>query len=157
MTLPALTKRIQNQTPVFLFECPPVPLQAWARALRFALHGNTSDIHNTQSSPMKHTPLEELTLAGFEAALETTLRVLPDTEAAVDLVLTEATGKHMQGDGGEHFSIIFKGSPVPLLPQRIYSLEHDIMGRFDLFLVPVGQDETGIQCQAAFNRPAGAS
>ena len=136
-----------------------MPLQAWTRPLRFALHGNTTDIHNAQYSMMKHTPPEELTLALFEAALQTTFRVQTDAEAAVDLVLIEATGSHMQGagDGGENFSIIFKGPPAPLLPQRIYSLEHDIMGRFDLFIVPVGQDKTGIQYQAVFNRPAGAS
>lgn len=52
----------------------------------------------------------------------------------------------------EAFSITFRGPGEVLLPQRLYSFEHDALGQFDLFIVPVGQDEQGIYYEAVFNR-----
>jgi hypothetical protein len=37
-----------------------------------------------------------------------------------------------------------------LLPQRIYSLAHDSLGRLEIFLVPVGRDADGVRCQPIF-------
>jgi hypothetical protein len=34
----------------------------------------------------------------------------------------------------------------------VYGVEHDRLGTFDLFLVPVGADETGVSYEAVFNR-----
>ncbi|WP_157314442.1 hypothetical protein [Chitinibacter sp. GC72] len=43
-----------------------------------------------------------------------------------------------------HFSLIFSGQPTPHLPQRTYHFVHAILGRFDLFIVPIGPDrQTG--------------
>jgi hypothetical protein len=52
----------------------------------------------------------------------------------------------------EAFSITFRGPRDMLLPQRIYSFEHSALGQFDLFIVPVGQDEQGSYYEAVFNR-----
>jgi hypothetical protein len=38
------------------------------------------------------------------------------------------------------------------LPQRIYGFENESVGRFDLFIVPIGRGAEGIRYQAAFNR-----
>jgi hypothetical protein len=38
----------------------------------------------------------------------------------------------------------------PVLPQRIYHLEHPEVGGFDLFLVPVGPNAQGMQYEAVF-------
>ena len=108
---------------------------------------------------MKSAAPEQLTLARFQSTLQTTFRVQCGAEPAVGLVLVEATGgrKQAAGGGDESFSIVFEGPADRPLPQRIYSLEHDTMGRFDLFMVPVGQKESAIQYQAVFNRCAAAS
>jgi hypothetical protein len=37
------------------------------------------------------------------------------------------------------------------LPQRVYTLEHDSMGAFELFLVPVARDEKSFRYEAVFN------
>ena len=55
-------------------------------------------------------------------------------------------------DGHVNFSLLFRGPLQPLLPQRIYPLEHDRLGRFDLFIVPVRRDANGLYYEAVFNR-----
>jgi hypothetical protein len=54
--------------------------------------------------------------------------------------------------GHEVFSLLFRGPGKPLLAQRLYPFEHDAIGMFDLFIVPVGRDERGIYYEAVFNR-----
>jgi hypothetical protein len=39
---------------------------------------------------------------------------------------------------------------APLWPQRIYRVEHDGMGTFDLFIVPVGRKNGGMEYEAIF-------
>src|SRR5581483_3549089 len=59
----------------------------------------------------------------------------------------------------EQFSLFFRGPREPYLQQSIYSLQHDKLGTIELFLVPVGIEQDGIQYECAFNRfrkPAGS-
>jgi hypothetical protein len=51
----------------------------------------------------------------------------------------------------ERFSVFFAGSGDFYLPQRVYTLEHDSMGAFELFLVPVARDEKSFRYEAVFN------
>lgn len=53
--------------------------------------------------------------------------------------------------GREPFSILFRGPADPILPQRTYAVEHATLGRFDLFLVPLGADDNGARYEAVFN------
>jgi uncharacterized protein DUF6916 len=48
------------------------------------------------------------------------------------------------------FSLVFRGPRTPLLPQRIYRLEHAIVGTHDIFLVPIGVDAGGLRYEAVF-------
>jgi hypothetical protein len=52
----------------------------------------------------------------------------------------------------EQFSLRFRGDPASIYPQRIYTINHDSMGEFELFLVPVGRDDSGTFYEAVFNR-----
>jgi hypothetical protein len=52
--------------------------------------------------------------------------------------------------GREPFSIVFRGPLEPVLPQRIYRFEHEALGAFELFIVPIGTDESGMQYEAVF-------
>ena len=52
----------------------------------------------------------------------------------------------------EVFSVIFRGEADRIHPQRTYTVEHEAMGSFDLFLVPVGRDPHGVLYEAVFNR-----
>jgi hypothetical protein len=51
-----------------------------------------------------------------------------------------------------NFTLLFRGPQQPLLPQQIYTVEHDQLGRFDLFIVPIKRDAQGLQYEAIFNR-----
>jgi hypothetical protein len=52
----------------------------------------------------------------------------------------------------EQFSLTFRGPGQTLLPQQIYQVQHNRLGAFDLFLVPVGHDGHGSYYEAVFNR-----
>jgi hypothetical protein len=52
----------------------------------------------------------------------------------------------------EQFSLRFRGDRAIIYPQRIYAMKHDSIGEFELFLVPVGRDESGTFYEAVFNR-----
>jgi hypothetical protein len=55
------------------------------------------------------------------------------------------------------FSLVFRGPRQPLLPQQIYRVEHDRLGPFDLFIVPIEQNADGSSYEAIVNRVATAS
>jgi hypothetical protein len=72
----------------------------------------------------------------------------------VVLRLTEVTGLGRQPGAPrvEPFTLLFTGPARPLLPQRTYRLEHRVLGRVDIFLVPVGNDDAGLPSyEAVFN------
>jgi hypothetical protein len=56
-------------------------------------------------------------------------------------------------EGGKRlpFSLIFRGPRTPILCQRIYRLEHETMGALEIFIVPVGPDESGVLYEAVFS------
>jgi hypothetical protein len=52
----------------------------------------------------------------------------------------------------EQFALIFQGPLHPLLSQQTFELEHEQLGKMQLFIVPVARDANGIQYEAVFNR-----
>jgi hypothetical protein len=93
-----------------------------------------------------------LTEAEFSKHVNTKFRVA--TDQPVELELTEVKGylsKAHEQTGMERFSTFFNGPREPFLPQGVYPLEHDGMGAFELFLVPLGRDENGVRYEAVFN------
>jgi len=95
--------------------------------------------------------LETLNLSSFSEHLNTKFRIRPDesTVLETELIVAEDLGSTPRQ---ERFSLIFRGPLQPLLPQRVYRIEHDVMGNFELFLVPIGAEEDGISYEAVFNR-----
>jgi hypothetical protein len=82
--------------------------------------------------------LENLTVDSFAGHKGSTFRLVASENLAFDVTLAEVTPL---GDSGvrEAFSLIFN-APVagPILPQKIYRLEHETLGALDLFVVPLG-------------------
>jgi len=104
---------------------------------------------------MNHVSLDSFTLATFSPVINTIFRVRANDSTWVELNLARATPpRHSRPDAHDHksFSLWFLGPNDQLLVQRLYSFEHDNIGRFDLFIVPVGRSEKGIEYQAVFNR-----
>jgi uncharacterized protein DUF6916 len=93
-----------------------------------------------------------LTEAEFSKHINTKFRVTG--EHPMELELTEVKGYLSQAheqSGMERFSAFFNGPRQPFLRQRVYALEHDRMGAFELFLVPIAEDENGFRYEAVFN------
>ena len=94
--------------------------------------------------------LEDFTLATFADRLGDTFRV-GEGAGVLDLELVEVSaGVAREGAARVPFAIAFRGPPEPVLPQQIYRFEHDELGAFDLFIVPIGPGEAGMQYEAVF-------
>lgn len=95
-----------------------------------------------------------LTEKEFSQHLNTKFSVSIDAPKPVELELVEVKGyesKDHEERGLERFSIFFSGPADFLLPQYTYALTHEKMGKFDLFLVPIGRGEAGFRYEAVFN------
>jgi hypothetical protein len=92
-----------------------------------------------------------LTKTVFEQNLNTRFWLLDESAEphGVDLIeLTNGQSSPRQ----EQFSLRFRGDRDQVFQQRIYPMKHDCIGEFDLFLVPIGRDESGTFYEAVFNR-----
>jgi hypothetical protein len=109
---------------------------------------------------MNPIPLEQLTYASFAALVKTRFRVRVDAGHPIELELTEAKQFQPQGRQGpngtmlrnEGFSLMFNGPASTFLQQKIYDFEHDKLGAFSLFLVPIGRTPETFQYEVIFNR-----
>jgi hypothetical protein len=97
--------------------------------------------------------LESLTHAQFAECMGSKFRILPEAASPLEVELVEAN--QLPGGKGaarpEPFSLLFRGPLAPILPQRIYQIEHEKLGTFGLFLVPLGPDKGRQRYEAIFN------
>ena len=108
---------------------------------------------------MKRLTPDQLTLENFSLWQKTKFRVPLDPANTVELELSEVNALLNPGSvqaadqpAQESFSLIFLGPNDRFLPQRMYTFEHDRIGRFELFVVPIGRKPGLFQYQAVFNR-----
>jgi hypothetical protein len=99
--------------------------------------------------------LESFTAATFAPHRGEPFTVRAGEQIALALTLGEVSPHGPAPAGAEGprrapFSLIFHGPQTPILPQRIYRVEHDAIGAFDLFLVPLGPDRAGMRYEAVF-------
>jgi hypothetical protein len=92
--------------------------------------------------PVNQGSLDQLTLASFFPLLGTRFRVRYGDASEIELELTEAT----------QLPPARPQNPDRPSPQN--EIEHDQIGQFCLFLVPIGRNQQGFQYQAIFNRMA---
>ena len=95
--------------------------------------------------------LESLTCTTFARHLGERFVLHVDESATLEAELVAA--KEL-GEGSSEqrapFSIVFRVNEGDALPQRIYPLEHEQLGRLEIFLVPIGRDEKGTRYEAVF-------
>jgi hypothetical protein len=100
--------------------------------------------------------LERLTVADFEPLCGSAFRGEFPGSGPLELELITATalpGPPPRADGParrQPFSLVFRVRTPLRLPQGTYPLEHDRLGRLDIFLVPVGRDADGLLLEAVF-------
>ena len=94
--------------------------------------------------------LEKLTHQDFALHLNETFR-LRHGSGSLDLELVAAEPRGDARDGHRRpFSVVLRGPRAPILEQRIYPLEHPEMGTLEVFLVPIGPDDTGQRYEIVF-------
>lgn len=89
--------------------------------------------------------------AEFSKHLHTTFKVRLDEQTTVDAELAEIS-EHLVSPIQERFAVVFRATKNLFLGQGMRQLEHDQMGTFDLFLVPIRQDDQDTFYEAVFNR-----
>ena len=107
----------------------------------------------------REVPLEEVSFGTFAPQVNTRF-VLHDARGitqALELVAAEpaAPGADSFGGetGGERFSLFFRGDAARPLRQNTYWFEHARIGRFQMFIVPIGcEDRSHCYYEAVFNR-----
>lgn len=100
-------------------------------------------------------PVSYLLREHFEPFLNTPIRITSDKGATAVVWLRQAVDLKIQanvdrGLTGDSFKLGFESSRKARLGQGIYHFDHDNLGRFSLFLTPVGG--TGIHSEAIINR-----
>ena len=100
----------------------------------------------------------DLTENEFSQHLNTKFRVKLDLPALADrqvtLELVKVKGYAYNAEehkGMERFSVFFQGPADVRMAQNLYTLDHDAMGAFEIFLVPIARNDEGFQYEAVFN------
>ncbi len=95
--------------------------------------------------------LEQLTKANLAESLHTQFRLCLEPDRTSQLELIELNDGRVTPDY-EAFALLFRGDANDRLNQGMYRVEHATLGTFDLFIVPVAQDQAGRYYEAVFNR-----
>jgi hypothetical protein len=91
------------------------------------------------------------THAAFAKNLNQVFEIQLDNEKSLVVTLSEVSELN-ESARQQRFSLIFKGPEDTLLPQQLYSMRHESLGTFEIFLVPVGTAPDGFLYQAVFNQ-----
>ncbi len=97
--------------------------------------------------------LDTATVEEFAPLVGESFRLDAGEAGALELRLTGAIPARNPGpEGARHpFTLEFLGPREPILPQSIYRIDHDRLGTLEIFIVPVGSDESGTAYEAVFS------
>jgi hypothetical protein len=102
--------------------------------------------------------LEQFTIDTFAPLAGQAFRLHVEGSEPIPLSLDTVTEIPVSGwrpdQVAEHrqpFSLIFLGPPQLVLPQGIYHFEHDGIGTFEMFIVPIGRSAAGVRYEAVFS------
>jgi hypothetical protein len=98
--------------------------------------------------PLRDHVLTPPELRDFRTALDTPFSL--EGGYVLHLVEAQSTGERGAGMARDPFRLEFLGPTDPILPQRIYRLEHEALGALDIFLVPIARDAGGTTYEAIF-------
>lgn len=92
-----------------------------------------------------------LTHEAFTEHANSKFQVEVDENNEVELDLTEVSELKLYPEQ-EEFVLLFRGPGDTFLGQGARYFKHDKLGRFEMFIVPIRQDEQGFYYEAVFNR-----
>ncbi|HEX9638727.1 MAG TPA: hypothetical protein VGB99_14410 [Acidobacteriota bacterium] len=106
--------------------------------------------------------MSQLSYDQFRSSLNSRFQVRLAAGQAHELELTTVSERKLSSQQRasetvelETFSIAFRGSAQQPLGQGIYRFEHERLGEFDLFIVPIAADRENYTYEAVFNRRVG--
>jgi len=95
--------------------------------------------------------LDKVTKQTFEPIKGGVFELVLGEDRTIPLELSAVLGTGLQGAASrEQFSLHFRGPSTPVLPQKIYRLQHPSLGALDIFLVPIRRDASGMTYEAVF-------
>lgn len=100
--------------------------------------------------------LSELSREDFAGQIETVFRVHAAPGRSIEVTLSDVVVKSRvpMVPGYESFSLLFSGTRPEKLSQETYTFEHDVLGWFDCFIVPIGtRDRQRIYYEMVCHRP----
>jgi hypothetical protein len=120
----------------------------------------STGLANLAAAETTRGPLDlgRVTCAEFSRCLGSKFRVHPESGTRVEVELYQAEelpNRELRPQPGEPrdrrapFSLLFRGPRGSALEQATYTVEHDRLGRFDLFLVALSPDKKGRMCYEA--------
>ena len=92
-----------------------------------------------------------LTYEAFSQQAGAKFQVQVDENTGVELELTGVSELKLYPQQ-EEFSLVFRGPSSAFLDQGLRLFTHEQMGQFELFIVPIRQDDQGFYYEAIFNR-----
>ena len=94
-------------------------------------------------------------LEDFQPLVDDTFVADFGADGTLELTLVEAADVPTGNDHDTAFSLLFRGPMDPVFQQSLVPLVHESFGSAELFLVAVGEDESGRLYEAVFTRLAG--
>ena len=102
--------------------------------------------------------LERFTIDTFMPMAGQVFRLPVQGAEPLEMTLESVTEIPVSGwrpeEAAEHrkpFSLVFLGPPQFVLPQAIYRFEHDAIGAFEIFIVPIGRTPQGVSYEVVFS------
>jgi len=96
--------------------------------------------------------LAKARIEDFQPLINDKFAIEVEADGATTLTLTEVDARAgTAASGREPFALVFRGDGDTVLPQRIYRLEHNLLGALDIFLVPISQGDDHVLYEAVFN------
>jgi len=101
--------------------------------------------------------LDKLTRSVFSDVIGSAFKFRLEDGQSMDVNLVEATDlkRHAPNEPGlasrNPFSVVFRGPADTVLQQMTYRVEHEKIGKFDVFIVPIGPDDEGMRYEAIFS------
>ncbi|MEW8628259.1 MAG: hypothetical protein AB2551_21120 [Candidatus Thiodiazotropha sp.] len=94
-----------------------------------------------------------MVISDFQPLLNQSFRIaFSDQELVLTLVDVELVGSPYKEGARQPFSLMFDAdASVGVLRQGIYPVEHDTLGRKDIFLVPRGVEDNCCRYEAVYN------
>jgi hypothetical protein len=86
----------------------------------------------------------------FASRLNASFKV-HNSEGSVEVKLVEVS-ELKQHERQESFSLLFSGPLNSMLEQGLHDFEHEDLGTFALFIVPVGTEQEAFLYEAVFNK-----